>query len=295
MSNKILLLGANGQLGKEISFNFQKFNIIPLSKEECDITDSNKLIDNLLSEKPKIVINCSAYTKVDGAEENAKLANEINGYSLIQLARACKELDALLVHYSTDYVFNGLNSSPYTENDETNPINVYGHSKLLGEKSILDNCEKCYIFRTSWVYGVYGNNFPKTMIKLFQKNDDVSVVDDQEGIPTSTVFLSKITEFFIEDYLNSKPNTYGIYNLVPNSSCTWHDVASYILNYMQEAGLPTKTKQVLQCSSNKFKTAAKRPMYSVLDNKKINKLYSKYINNWDIYLKHFLDEELKNG
>ena len=268
MSNKILLLGANGQLGKEISLNFRKFNITPLRKEECDITDTNKLIDYLLDEEPQIVINCSAYTKVDDAEENVKLANEINGYSLAQLARTCKELDALLVHYSTDYVFNGLSSTPYKENDEPTPINAYGHSKLLGEKSILDNTEKCYIFRTSWVYGVYGNNFPKTMIKLFQKNDEVSVVADQKGIPTSTAFLSEITEFFIADYLNNKSNSYGIYNLVPNSSCTWYEVASHIFNYMQEAGLPTKTNRVLQCSSNEFKTVAKRPMYSVLDNKK---------------------------
>lgn len=254
----ILILGAKGMLGSELSVVFHDLKPICWDIDDLDITNEEIVQQRIREISPSIIINASAYTDVDGAEENQELANRINGTAVGHLAKTAQVIGAKLLHYSTDYVFNGENKSGYSEEDDTDPINAYGQSKLLGEQAIQSICEEYYIIRTSWLYGKGGKNFVETMISIGNEKEKVGVVDDQFGKPTYTVDLAKRTRELIEE---KKPH--GIYHITNEGQTNWHEFAKKIFEI---SNMPVN---VIPVSSERFPRPAKRPHYSSLVNTKI--------------------------
>lgn len=254
---KILITGSNGMLGHElIEVLNDNHELILTTSETLDITDKNHVIEFISENKPDIVINSAAYTNVDGCEENQETAYSVNGEGVRNLALGCSEIDCPLVHISTDYVFNGENTRPWVEDDGVEPINIYGKSKLEGEEAILEILDKFFIIRTAWLYGINGNNFPKTMLELSKNHSQITVVYDEVGAPTYAFDLAKAISQLIEtDY-------YGIYHITNSGSCSWCEFARYIFE------IAGKDVKVVPVTASEFARPAPRPHYSVLENKK---------------------------
>ena len=277
-------------LAKEVKERFQKGNeIIATDVAELDITNE-KMVNEVIAEiKPDYIINCAAYTAVDKAEENYELADKINGDGPRNLAKSAKAVGAKLVHISTDYVFGGdLDvSKDYDEDDEKEPVTVYGKTKLHGEQGIEENMDEYYIFRTAWLYGVGGNNFVKTMTKLGSTRDEINVVSDQHGSPTYAKDLADIIYQAIE-----KKIPYGIYNATNQGYTTWYEFTKEIL---KEQGIkckvnPVTTEEYIDMMKI---TQAKRPFNSQLSKSKLLKLGIQ-IPEWKDGLKRYLKEEKEN-
>lgn len=252
---KVLIIGAEGMLGHDLVEVMSKNHEVSTTTiDTMDITDINKTIETVKKKNPDVVIHAAAFTDVDGSESQADLAYKVNSLGTRNVAVACKETDSALVYICTDYVFDGTKGSPYYEFDQTNPLSVYGKTKLQGEAYIRDLLNKFYIVRTSWLYGYHGPNFVTTMLKLAQTHDQISVVGDQIGSPTYTVDLSKAIAKLIE-----KP-VYGIYHITNSQHCTWYEYAQLIFDI---AGKKVNLKPV---TTEEFGSAAKRPKYSVLEN-----------------------------
>ncbi len=253
---KLLITGANGQLAKEIIKESEKrgYEYIAFDHKSLDITNLKKVREIIKDEKPNFVINCAAYNAVDKAEEDWKTASLVNGIGPQNLAIACEESSCALVHYSTDYVFDGEESSPYTIVDSPNPINEYGKSKLLGERFVQSLSTKYFLIRVSWVFGV-GNdtNFVKKVLKWASKNETLKIVDDQISSPTYAVDLAKATLDLL------KTEAYGLYHITSPTPCSRYEWAKYILDLIGWKG------KLLTAKSSEFKTAAKRPKYSFMD------------------------------
>lgn len=232
-----------------------KHELILTTSKTLDITDKNHVIDFVSSQKPDMLINAAAYTDVDGCEKNQELAYSVNGEGVRNLAMACKKIGCGLVHISTDYVFNGENTRPWVEDDETGPISVYGKSKLEGEKAICEILDKYFILRTAWLYGVNGRNFPKTMLELAENHSKITVVYDEVGTPTYTLDLAQAISKLIET------DCYGIYHLTNSGSCSWCEFARYIFEI---AGADV---EVVPVTADEFARPAPRPSYSVLENR----------------------------
>ncbi len=258
---KILLLGKSGMLGSCFLKHLTSFHgqVFALGHEDLDITDAQKVMEVVKQVSPVIVINCTAYTAVDNAESDVESALKINGYALEGLARACKEAGSKLIHFSTDYVFDGNKSEGYLENDLTDPINVYGKSKLLGEEMIMANMSDFYVVRTSWLFGENGKNFVDTMVSLAKTNKELKVVGDQIGSPTYTNDLvMAVVENFVE-----KEAAPGIYHLTNSGKTSWYGLAKKIFEILK------LDIAVLEVSSAEFPRPAKRPNFSVLINSKL--------------------------
>ena len=291
--NRILLLGAGGQLGQEINKDLSKnHDILSLTKKECDITNYSFLEEKIKLFKPKVIINAAAYTNVDDAENNESLADNINHLAVNKLARLSKDYKVVLIHFSTDYIFNHKINEPISEDEKEDPINVYGLTKYLGEKSIIRNMENFYILRISWVYGKYGKNFPKTILKLAKNKKELNIVDDQIGSPTPTSLISSVINKLLVLHFKGE-NYFGIYNLSPNGSCSWYEIGNFILGHVKDKK-NFKLKTINKISSKEFKSLAKRPKYSYLDNSKIKKVLNVNIHDWKYYLKDFIDSNYGN-
>lgn len=291
--NRILLLGAGGQLGQEINKDLSKnHDILSLTKKECDITNYSFLEEKIKLFKPKVIINAAAYTNVDDAENNESLADNINHLAVNKLARLSKDYRVVLIHFSTDYIFNHKINEPISENEKEDPINVYGLTKYLGEKSIIRNMENFYILRISWVYGKYGKNFPKTILKLAKNKKELNIVDDQIGSPTPTSLISSVINKLLVLHFKGE-NYFGIYNLSPNGSCSWYEIGNFILGHVKDKK-NFKLKTINKISSKEFKSLAKRPKYSYLDNSKIQKVLNVNIHDWKYYLKDFIESNYEN-
>jgi dTDP-4-dehydrorhamnose reductase len=243
---KTLILGAGGMLGTDLQKTFPEATA--LTHHQVDITDRAQVLRVIKELRPKAVINAAAYTNVDGCEDERELALNINGRGPGYIAEACAAVNAKLVHYSTDYVFDG-SKNEYVESDATNPINVYGESKLLGEQQIARATKDYRIVRTSWLFGKHGKNFVDTMLTLSKQMERVKVVNDQIGKPTYTVDLASKTR----EVLTLPP---GIYHITNDGVCSWYEFASAII--------PNTTP----CTSGEFPRKAKRPRFSVLTNTK---------------------------
>ncbi|MBQ2353978.1 MAG: dTDP-4-dehydrorhamnose reductase [Methanobrevibacter sp.] len=253
---KILITGSDGMLGHDLADVLKgKHELILTTSKTLDITDKNHVIDFVSSQKPDMLINAAAYTDVDGCEKNQELAYSVNGEGVRNLAMACKKIGCGLVHISTDYVFNGENTRPWVEDDETGPISVYGKSKLEGEKAICEILDKYFILRTAWLYGVNGRNFPKTMLELAENHSKITVVYDEVGTPTYTLDLAQAISKLIET------DCYGIYHLTNSGSCSWCEFARYIFEI---AGADV---EVVPVTADEFARPAPRPSYSVLENR----------------------------
>lgn len=260
---KILILGYKGMLGHELAEVFKdKHELVLWDREQVDISDKEDIEAKIEDLKPDVVINAAAYTAVDGAESNEELAYKINGSAVGFIANACKNINALFVHFSTDYVFDGENKFGYKEDYPMGKsLNVYGESKALGEKMILDIEPRYYLVRTSWLFGRNGKNFIETMIRLAGENKEMRVVNDQFGSPTYAKDLAKKVRELIE---SQKP--YGIYHVTNSGSCSWYKFA---LKIFELADLKPNIKPV---KSEEFPTPAKRPTYSILINTKLSLL-----------------------
>ena len=291
--NRILLLGAGGQLGQEINKDLSKnHDILSLTKKECDITNYSFLEEKIKLFKPKVIINAAAYTNVDDAENNESLADNINHLAVNKLAKLSKDYKVVLIHFSTDYIFNHKINEPISEDEKEDPINVYGLTKYLGEQSIIRNMENFYILRISWVYGKYGKNFPKTILKLAKNKKELNIVDDQIGSPTPTSLVSSVINKLLVLHFKGE-NFFGIYNLSPNGSCSWYEIGNFILGHVKDKK-NFKLKTINKISSKEFKSLAKRPKYSYLDNSKIQKVLNVNIHDWKYYLKDFIESNHEN-
>ena len=274
----VLVTGANGQLGQSLQFIAEKhpeIEFVFCDSKKLDITDYDNVNDVFNEFIPDYCINAAAYTAVDKAESEPEKAYSINVLGPQNLSKLCKINNTVLVHVSTDFVFDGTKKTPYTELDKPNPTGVYGQTKLDGEIAIQDIWEKHYIVRTSWVYSQFGNNFMKTMLRLGSERDSLSVVNDQIGTPTNAVDLAEaLLTICLSNNQQPTTNNYGIYNFSNEGQCSWFDFAKKIF----EVNNIRINLQPIPTSS--YPTPAKRPAYSVLDKSKIKSVFGLMINEW---------------
>jgi dTDP-4-dehydrorhamnose reductase len=270
---KILVTGSNGQLGKSLrdtSLVFPEYDWHFKSSNDLNITSKEAISEVFKKEKFDYCINCAAYTAVDKAEVDKNQAFLVNAKALEYLAQNCEKFNCVLIHVSTDFVFDGLKKTAYTEIDKTNPINEYGKSKLQGEENVGRFCSKYYILRTSWVYSNYGNNFLITILRLEKEKKQLSIVNDQFGTPTYAGDIANA----IMRIVQSNTSQYGIYHYSNEGETNWFDFAKAILKF-------TDSKiEISPVSSSQYLTAAKRPKNSVLNKDKIKKTFQLNIPNW---------------
>lgn len=279
----VLVTGANGQLGQAIQSIVGKYPSIDFvfcSSSELNITDIINCETIFKKYKPQFCINAAAYTAVDKAESEPEKAFAINVIGAQNLAAVCKAHNTVLLHVSTDFVFDGLATQPYSEEAIPNPTGVYGETKLQGEQAIQNTWEKHFIIRTSWVYSQFANNFMKTMLRLASERDSLSVVSDQIGTPTNAVDLAECLLTIITfDFRLSTFDCYGIYNFSNEDQCSWYDFAKEIFR------VNNISINLQQIPTSAYPTPAKRPAYSVLDKSKIKKIFGVEIKNWEESLK----------
>lgn len=269
----VLVTGANGQLGQalqSISGNYPEIDFVFCSSSDLDITKKESCQAVFSKYKPTFCINAAAYTAVDKAESEPEKAHSINVIGAQNLAEVCKENETVLIHVSTDFVFDGEKTTPYNEDDSPNPTGVYGQTKLDGEKVIQKTFKNYFIVRTSWVYSQFGNNFMKTMLRLASERDSLSVVNDQTGTPTNAVDLAET----LIKIIRSNSKAFGVYNFSNDGQCSWYDFAQKIFEI-------NKIKIDLQpIPTSSYPTPAKRPSYSVLDKSKIKEVFGVEVLDW---------------
>ena len=273
IKKNILVTGANGQLGQEFAYlknKFPAYNFIFVTKIQLSITDENAVNIFFKNNPIDICINCAAYTAVDKAETEREIATAVNATAVGYLAKACKNNNAKFIHISTDYVFHGKGKIPYTEKDDTNPINYYGQTKLTGEQNALVENNETIIIRTAWVYSSFGNNFVKTMIRLMKERASLGVVSDQFGCPTYAADLAEV----IMKIIGTNNFTAGIYHYTNKGKISWYDFAKEISHRINSICV------VNAISTSQFPTPAARPSYSVLDTTKIEDTFQITIPEW---------------
>jgi len=282
LHNKILLTGANGQVGQEIKKEAIKsdLDLMALEKNDLDITSLESIKKIIEDFKPSIIINAAAYTAVDLAEEQQKLCQEVNTKGPELLSQVCRDKDILLVHISTDYVFNGSKSGPYVETDEEDPINQYGKSKYEGELAIRSTLKKHIILRTSWVFGIHGNNFLKTIISIGQRLPVLNIVNDQLGNPTSARSIAKCILKICQRYIQHEICPYGTYHFSNKPETTWHDFGISILELAYAEGLLRQIPKVKGIPLSEYNSKSLKPMNSVLSNLKVKNSFDVDIDEW---------------
>jgi len=276
---KVLVTGAKGMLGTDLVARLKttrKYDIVAVDVEELDITRLAQVKSVLLEARPQVVIHCAAYTNVDRAETERELALAVNSEGTKHIAFFCRELGAEMIYISTDYVFDGTKQTPYVETELPNPINVYGASKLAGETHVMVLLERHKICRTSWLCGVHGRNFIETILTAVAEGRPLSVVNDQVGRPTFTFDLAEALVWLLE-----RPE-YGIYHVTNSGFCSWYEFAQRIV---QLSG--TKGVSMRPITSEQFRSLARRPHYSVLENRHIEQLGVGPLPRWEISLKEY--------
>ena len=281
---KILITGVNGQVGHALMRELTEHKLIGLTRQECDLTNPDQIKQVIDQHQPDLIINPAAYTKVDQAEDEPELAFKINRDAPKVMAEKACEYNIPLIHFSTDYVFDGEKEEAYLETDLTNSIGIYGESKLSGEEEIQEVGGQNYIFRTSWVYSNIGHNFFLTMKKLCQEREELKVVADQTGVPTSNQFIAKQIKKIIPQF--NKNNT-GIYHLVPEGSCSWHEFTKAIIS---QANPDFNLEKLHAIQTHEFPSKTKRPKNSILNNAKIKQTFNLRLDNWDRVLEEIIDE-----
>lgn len=278
---KIIIIGAKGTLGLALAGAFSGDDPILWDIEDCDITDEKETIKKISAIRPDVIINAAGYTDVDGAEKNEALANSINGHAVGNLARAARSTGAVLVHFGTDYVFDGTKKEGYAEGDAPDPVSAYGRSKLLGEKEALKENDKTYIIRLSRLFGEAAENrrskknFVDLMLSLAEKNKELNVVDEEVSSPTYAPDLAAKTKEIVFDNM-----PFGVYHCPNGGSCTWHEFAKEIF-LIKNSDVP-----LCRVSGDHFKRAAKRPAYSVLLNTKLSPM-----RPWQEVLREYLSHK----
>ena len=279
--SKILLTGITGQVGQELQQTLTSLGeVIGVGRQELDLSQPEQIKQQIATIKPDLIVNAGAYTAVDKAENESELAMAINANAPKAMAQAAQELNATLVHISTDYVFNGRNYTPYLETDPTDPLGVYGSSKLLGETGVRENCDRHIILRTAWVYGSRGHgNFVKTMLRLGESREELKVVSDQIGSPTWSDDIAQAIANLIKKS-QADSTIKGTYHFTNSGVASWYDLAVAIFAEAKSLGFPLKIKRVLPITTADYPTPAQRPAYSVLSK-------SKYIESTGVYPPHW--------
>lgn len=278
----ILIIGANGQVGKHCIEQALKRSLAytTCTRSELELTSRTDISNYITQLNPSAVINCAAYTAVDKAETEQLLASQINTLAPEAMAKVCQNLDIPFVHISTDYVFSGDKIGSYTETDPTSPINHYGYSKLQGELAALENCDKAFVLRTSWVFSEYGNNFVKTMLKLAKMHDSLNIVDDQWGCPTYAGSIAEVIFSLLEkSKIEAGPNT-GLYHLCNQGKTNWHNFAEEIFTQAYAANLITQKPALTGIPSSDYPTPAQRPKNSELCCLKLENDFAITLRNW---------------
>ena len=292
---RILLLGANGQLGSELRRSLAPLGEIVAATrsgrvddtecEAADFADPQSLQPLVERVAPDIVVNAAAHTAVDRAEQERDLAFAINAEAPEVLARACAARDARLVHYSTDYVFDGRGTRPYREDDPTSPLGVYGHSKRAGELAVLGGSARHLLFRTAWVYAAHSHNFLRTMLRVGAERDELRVVADQVGTPTPAALIADVTA----RALQGDPQRSGVWHLTPTGQTSWHGFAEAIFEGAVARGLLARRPKVEAITTADFPTPATRPAYSVLDCTALQRDFGIHLPDWREGLAQTLD------
>jgi dTDP-4-dehydrorhamnose reductase len=270
---KILLTGANGQIGREIQhlFPIQQERLVALSKAELNIADHEQITQVIKAYQPAIIINAAAYTAVDKAESETELAFAVNSTGVKNLATAANKFHIPIIHLSTDYVFDGLKNTAYVEKDERSPLNVYGSSKAQGEQYLQDILAQHIILRVSWVFGKYGHNFVKTILKLAREKPELNIVADQIGCPTPAADIADVIHHLVE-FIEQGKAKWGVFHYCGDQALSWYDFAKQIMSYAET--LPGFICQRLNpITTAQYPTPAARPKNSVLSTKKIQQEY----------------------
>lgn len=288
---KIWLIGNRGMLGKQMDELFRNNGLAFYGTDmEVDIQDRSIVEEYIKDKNIEWIINCAAYTAVDRAEKEEEKAYQLNGQAVENVAKIAAGIKARLIHFSTDYVFDGDKSGAYKENDPTHPQTVYGKTKLAGEQQIQKNLDDFFIIRISWLYGIYGNNFVKTMVRLFKEKDQIGVVDDQIGSPTYTGQLAKNIFNLIQ--INS--HGYGIYHYSDNGKISWYDFAKEIQDIAFKRKLIPRKITINPIPTENYPTPARRPQNSMMDKTKVTEILNFDMVDWDINLNTFFDEWAKH-
>ena len=292
---KILLLGKNGQVGWELQRSLAPLGeVISLDRnglnQWCgDLSKPDQIYQTIVDIAPNVVVNASAYTVVDLAETEQDMANLINYVAVGKIAEACAQIKALLVHYSTDYVFDGEGVSVFNEADALKPLNIYGKTKALGEQAIQNAQCNYLIFRTSWVFAQKGKNFLKTMLYLSQQREELSIIDDQIGAPTSAELIADVSAHAIVQTLRDQTKI-GIYHLVASGETSWFEYANYIFEQAKSLGVNLAIQEVNPIPTAAYPTPAKRPHNSRLNNQKIQHAFQIYLPDWKVHVQRTVVE-----
>ncbi|QXG48520.1 dTDP-4-dehydrorhamnose reductase [Pseudomonas viridiflava] len=298
---KILLLGKNGQVGWELQRSLAVLGeVIALDRQVAstaygeisgDLSNLDELRKTIRQVQPQVIVNAAAYTAVDKAETEQALARTVNALASQVLAEEALQLDALLVHYSTDYVFNGTGSQAWKETDAVSPVNYYGATKLEGEQLIVASGCKHLIFRTSWVYAARGNNFAKTMLRLAKDRPSLNVIADQIGAPTGAELLADIATAALQQAL-TRPELCGIYHLAPAGEVSWHAYAQFVIDFARANGEPLAVETISPIATTEYPTPAQRPLNSRLNTDKLRQNFSLHLPGWQSGVTRMLMESL---
>lgn len=288
---RILVCGASGQVGHELVDRAPShgLDVLGLSRTKLDITDGDHVCEVVEHFKPALIINAAAYTHVDNAETNVEQAYAVNRDGAARLAEAARKAGIGMMHISTDYVFAGDAKQPYRESDPVGPTGVYGASKRAGEEAIQQTLEQHLIVRTSWVYGVHGHNFVKTMLRLGRQRDSLSVVADQMGCPTHAATLAEALLQLAQRYAREGALAWGLYHYSGCSPCSWYDFAVEIFRQAAENGQLERVPQVTAITTAQYPTPARRPAWSVLDCSKFEETFGIPAKDWRLDLRKMLD------
>lgn len=281
---KILITGKNGQVGFELQRSLSVLGeIVAVDRSQCDLADSEAIRRLVREVCPDVIVNPAAYTAVDKAESESAQAESINTTAVRIFAEEAAKLGALLVHYSTDYVFDGQKDGVYSETDAPNPQSVYGKTKLAGEQAIAAAHTRHIILRTSWVFGAHGNNFLKTMLRLAREREALKIVADQIGAPTSAALLADATAQIVAQYLRAADRDafpYGLYHLVSQGETSWHGYASYVIEAARQRGMQFKVREIAPIPTSAYPLPAPRPANSRLATDKLRKAFGLTLPDW---------------
>ncbi|MBL8430725.1 MAG: dTDP-4-dehydrorhamnose reductase [Dechloromonas sp.] len=294
---KILLTGSNGQVGFELQRALAPLGeVVAVDLADCDLSSPDAIRRLVAEVKPQVIINPAAYTAVDKAEAEPALARAINGTAPGVFGEEAARLGALVIHYSTDYVFDGSKSGAYLESDAPNPQSVYGQTKLAGEQALQASGADCLIFRTSWVFGAHGANFAKTMLRLAAERDGLKIVADQFGAPTSAALLADVTAQVLGRYQREGRVgfPFGLYHLVASGCTTWHEYAQTVVRAALAAGKPLKltADEILPITTADYPLPAPRPSNSRLDTSRLRQTFGLELPDWHSGLDHVLQQIL---
>ncbi|WP_412522730.1 dTDP-4-dehydrorhamnose reductase [Shewanella chilikensis] len=282
---KVLITGSNGQVGHCLTERLTKHaEVLALDYEGLDITDRDAVLNTVAEFQPNYIINAAAHTAVDRAEQEVELSYAINRDGPSYLAEAAKECGAVILHISTDYVFDGMGDKPYQESDAIGPQGIYGQSKLAGEQAVAESCPEHLILRTAWVFGEHGNNFVKTMMRLAQSHDELSIVGDQYGGPTYAGDIADALISMVQHLEKGKQVKWGVYHFSGMPYASWFDFASIIFEAAKQHGVLTKQPKLSAIPSSAYPTAAKRPANSRLDCSKIENQFGIKPSDWNFAL-----------